>query len=193
MSGDASDELLGEGSRVRVRTRVLRQGDPIRAAGDPLRSALRDAERRFLASQTSAAVGGSPAVLSEYQTLMAELGVIDERLEEASGRRDTPYLVDRRLSALKEYGRWLARRISAEFLLVLKVQLEQELKRVIGPDGYQMFLRFEEVEDAAREIEALADDDLMARVREGALFRQILKQARLEELLGRPRQHGTGP
>ena len=193
MSGDASDELLGEGSRVRVRTRVLRQGDPIRVAAGPLRSALRDAERRFLASQTSAAVGGSPAVLSEYQTLMAELGVIDERLEEASGRRDTPYLVDRRLTALKEYCRWLARRISAEFLLVLKVQLEQELKRVIGPDGYQMFLRFEDIADVAREIEALADDELMARVHEGALFRQILKQARLEELLGRPRQHGATP
>ncbi len=191
MSGDASDDLLEGESRVRVRTRVQRQGDTIRVAGDPLRSALREAERRFLASQSSAATSGSPAVLSEYLTLMAELGVIDERLEEASGRRDNPYLADRRLTALREYCRWLARRVSTEFLLVLNVHLEQELKKIIGPDAYQMFLQFEEVADASREIEMLPDHELMARLREGTVFRDILKQVRVGDLLARSSTYGT--
>ncbi len=193
MSGDASDDLLEGGSRVRVRTRVLRQGDTIRVAGDPLRSALREAERRFLASQSAAVTSGSPAVLSEYLTLMAELGVIDERLEEAADRRDNPYLIDRRLSSLKDYCRWLARRVSTEFSLVLKVHLEQGLKKIIGPDAYQTFLQFEEVADASREIETLPDHELMARLREGTVFREILKQVRMADLLAHPRVPGDVP
>jgi hypothetical protein len=195
MSGDASDDLdmqKGE-SRVRARTRVPRQGDTIRAAGDPLRSALRETERRFLASQASAAARGSPTVLSEYLTLMAELGVIDEQLEEASARRDNSYLSDRRLNAQRDYCRWLARRVSTEFLLLLEVHLEQELKRLIAPDAYELFLRFEKIEDAAREIETLPDNDLMARVREGTVFRQILKQVRVWDLPARPQELSNKP
>lgn len=193
MTGDTGENLPGEQSRVRVRTRVVRQGDTIRVTGDPLRSALRDVERRFLASQASTATGGSPDAMSEHLALMAELGVIDQHLDEEAGRRDVPYLADRRIGALREYCHWLARRVSSEFLLVLKVRLERELKRVIGPEAYQMFLRFEEVEDAAREIETLPDSDLMAKVREGTLFRAVLEQVQLGDLLIGPRYFSVAP
>ncbi len=190
MSGDAGDEWGTEEPRVRVRTRVVRRGEMVRITTDPLRSALRDAEHRFLASQRASAAGASPDVLSEYLAILADLGAIDERLEEVSGRRDIPYLTDRRLTLLREHSRWLVRRVSTEFLLVLQVRLEQELRMMIGSEAYQMFLRFEEVEDAAREIERLSDDDLMSRLREGSLLRGILEQVRLGDVLGRARTVG---
>ena len=184
MSGDTGDQLGPEEPQVWVRTRVVRRGEALRVTTDPLRSALREAERRFLTAQRDAAGGTSPDALSEYRALLADLGAIDEGLEEASGRRDISYLTDRRLNLLKDYSSWLARRVGTEFLLVLQVRLEQELKRLIGPESYRMFLHFQEVEDVAREVEALSDQELMARVREGTLFREILGQVRLGEILG---------
>jgi hypothetical protein len=156
--------------------------------GDPLRSALRETERRFLAAHASVAARGTPTVLSEYLTLMAEVGVIDERLEEASSQRDASYMAARRVRSLRDYSRWLARRVSTEFLLLLEAHLETELKRLIGPDAYELFLRFEEVEEAAHEIGALSDDDLMARAREGTVFRRILNRVRVWELPARPQE-----
>ena len=138
MTENVSNEWAME-PRVRVRARVVREA--LRITTDPLRSALHDAERRFLAAQRDA-THGTPGALSEYLTIMTDLGTIDERLEEVADRRDVSYLTNRRLSRLKEHCRWLARRVSADFLLALQVRLEQELKEIIGPDAYQMFLRF---------------------------------------------------
>jgi hypothetical protein len=187
MTENVSNEWAME-PRVRVRARVVREA--LRITTDPLRSALNDAERRFLAAQRDA-THGAPGALSEYLTIMTDLGIIDERLEEVADRRDVSYLTNRRLSRLKEHCRWLARRVSADFLLALQVRLEQELKQIIGPEAYQMFLRFEEVEDAAGEIDRLSDDDLMVRLREGTLLRGILEQVRLGDILGRTRQAGS--
>ncbi len=170
--------------RVRVRSRVVRRDDALRPTTDPLRSALREAERRFLSLQSSAAMRASTEGLAEYLTILTDLGRIDERLQEASGRRDIPYIVDRRLTILNQYCRWLTRRVSAEFFLLLQVHLEQELKRVIAPEAYQVFLRLEEVEDAARELEKLADRELMAKLREGTLVKEVLEQVRLGDVLG---------
>ncbi|HET8679465.1 MAG TPA: hypothetical protein VFM39_05055, partial [bacterium] len=112
-----------------------------------------------------------------------------------SGRRDIPYLVDRRLTQLHDHSRWLVRRVSAVFLLILEVNLEQEFKQMIGPDAYQLFLRLEEVVDAAREIETLNDRDLMIKARDGTLLREVLEQARLGDVLGavRPTKHSLNP
>ncbi|MGQ0549320.1 MAG: hypothetical protein ACT4PY_06595 [Armatimonadota bacterium] len=164
------------------RTRVVRRSEAFRSILDPLHHALKDAERRFLALQSTAAT--STEVLGEYLGILAELGAVDERLREISGRRDIPYVVDRRATQLHDYCRWLVRRVSAVFLLILQVNLEQDFKQLIGPDAYQMFLRLEEVVDAAREIEALSDRELMTRVREGTLLREVLEQARLGDLMG---------
>jgi hypothetical protein len=180
-------------TRVKVRTRVVRRGEVVRVTTDPLRSALREAERRFLASQSSRAAGESPDVLSDYLFQLNELGRIDEALEDIGSRRDISYLTDRRLRVLADHCRWLSRRVTTEFLLVLQVHLEQELRRAIGPEAYQMFLRFEEVEGAAREIEALPDDALMMRLREGTLFRDVLAQVRLGDIVGPPRGPGPAP
>ncbi|MGH2372895.1 MAG: hypothetical protein ACRDIC_05385 [bacterium] len=172
------------------RVRVVRRADAGRITTDPLRSALRETERRFLSLQSSAAARASAEVLAEYLAILRDLGEIDEHLQEASGRRDIAYLVDRRLSILGDYCRWLTRRVSAEFFLILQVDLEQGLKRVIAPEAYQMFLRLEEVEDTAREIEMLSDRELMAKLRDGALVRDILEQIRLGDVLGEARPVG---
>ncbi len=176
MSDAESERQREEGPPVRVKTRVVRRGDAGRLTTDPLRGGLRDAERRFLSLQSSAAGGVSPEAPSEYLAILADLKVIGERLHDMSGRRDISYLTDRRLTVLNHYCLWLTRRVSAEFLLILQIQLEQELKRGIGPQAYQMYLRLEDVADAAREVEMLDDRDLMARLREGALLREILEQ-----------------
>ncbi len=168
------------------RTRVIRRSEAFRSILEPLRRTLNEAERRFLALQSAADT--STEALGEYLGILAEVGAIDERLREISGRRDIPYLVDRRLTQLHDHCRWLVRRVSAVFLLILEVNLEQEFKQMIGPDAYQLFLRLEEVVDAAREIETLSDRDLMIKARDGTLLREVLEQARLGDLLGAVRQ-----
>lgn len=190
MSGETGEQLFEGRSRVRVRARTVRWRDAGQVSTHPLRTALREVERRFLASQVTRAAGPSRELLSEYLSLLEELGGLDEQIEEALGRRDVSYLVDRRLKLLNDYCLWLARRVGAEFLLVLQVYLEQELKRAIPPEAYQMFLRFQEVEDTAREIEVLSDDIFMTRLRDGTVFRDILHQIRREDVMTRLRQYG---
>lgn len=168
------------------RTRVVRRSEAFRSILEPLRRTLNEAERRFLALQAAAAT--STEALGEYLAILAEAGTIDERLREISGRRDIPYLVDRRLTQLHDHCRWLVRRVSAVFLLILEVNLEQEFKQIIGPEAYQLFLRLEEVVDAAREIETLSDRELMTRARDGTLLREVLEQAHLGDVLGAVRQ-----
>lgn len=166
-----------DASRVRVRTRVVRRGDVIPLTTDSLQGTLREAERRFLSLQNSAMADAPPGVLSEYLAILADLRVVDGHLREMSGRRDITYSADRRLTYLNNHCRWLTRRVSAECLLVLQVQLEQEFRRVISPDAYQMFLRLEEIEDAGREIEAFSNRELMNRLHEGTLVREAVDQA----------------
>ena len=161
--------------RIRVRTRVVRRDDSIRPTTDLLRGALRDAERRFLWLQSRAAEGVRPDALAEYLVTLSDLSVIGDRLRDMSGRLDLSYLADRRLTALGNYCLWLVRRVSAEFLLILQVHLEQELKRVISTDAYRMYLHLEDVADTARELEMLDDRSLMTRLREGSM-RETLEQ-----------------
>jgi len=187
MNDMEGERRWSEGPRVRVRTRVVRRGDAvIRPSGaiDPtstaVRSSLRAAELRFLSLQSRSAEGTSPETLLEYLSILADLRVAGNRLQEMSGRRDVSYLADRRLTVLDHHCLWLTRRVSAEFLLFLQVQLEQELKRMIGPQAYQLYLRLEDVGDAAREVEMLDDHHLMGRLREGTLLREILDQVFLQ-------------
>ncbi len=190
MNVEGNERPPEEVPRVRVRSRVVRRGDAIRLTTDPLRSALREAERRFLSLQSDAAARATNEVLAEYLTILTDLATIDENLQGASGRRDIPYLVDRRLTILNDYCRWLTRRVSAEFFLILQVHLEQELKRVITLEAYRAFLRLEEVEDVAREVETLTDRELMVKLREGTLVKEVLEQIRLGDELGQARHVG---
>ncbi len=187
MSETEGERRWSEGPRVRVRTRVVRRGDAairpvgaIEPASGALRSSLRTAEHRFLSLQTRSAEGASPETLLEYLSILADLRVVGNRLQEVSGRRDISYLADRQLTVLYHHCLWLTQRVSAEFLLLLQIQLEQELKRMIGPQAYQVYLRLEDVGDAAREVEMLDDRDLMGRLREGTLLREILDQVFLQ-------------
>jgi hypothetical protein len=173
----AEEGRMSEGEqRVRVRARVVRRGDPLRPTTHLLRDDLREAERRFLLWQ-----GGGPGippvdVLAEYLEILASLKLIYNQLQELSERRDSSYLADRRLNYLQGHCVWLTRRVSTEFLLVRQLHLERELRSAISQDAYQVFLRLEDVTDASREIETLGDRDLMARLGEGTLFREILER-----------------
>jgi hypothetical protein len=161
--------------RVRIRTRVVRRDDSTRPTTDLLRGGLRDAERRFLWLQSRVAEGALPDALSGYLVTLSDLRMIGDRLRDMSGRRDLSYLADRRLTALGNYCVWLVRRVSAEFLLLQQIHLEQELKRLISADAYRMYLRLEDVADTARELEMLDDRSLMTRLREGSM-RETLEQ-----------------
>ena len=183
----SESERWSEGPRVRVRTRVVRRADaairPSASVGlmsHTVRTSLRTAEQRFLVLQSRSTEGGSSEILLEYLTLLADLRVVGNRLQEMTGRRDLSYLVDRRLTVLHHHCLWLTRRVSGEFLLLLQIQLEQELKRTIGPHAYQLYLRLEDVGDAAREVEMLDDRDLLGQLREGTLMREILDQVFLQ-------------
>lgn len=191
MSGEDSERRWHEGPRVRVRARVVRRAEPIQLTTAPLRNKLREAERRFLSLQTGAVEGAPSHALSEYLAILADLKEIGNRLLDMSGRRDVSYLVDRRLTVLNHHCVWLTRRISTEFLLMLQIQLEQELKRVISPRAYETFIRLEDVADAAHEVEMLDDRELMAKLREGTLFREILEQV-LPGEMAEPSE-GPGP
>lgn len=181
-----------EGPRVRVRRRgTIRSGtwppgEKTQVTTDPLRGALRAAERRFLALQGMSAEGRWSEALEGYQDLMAELRMIGNRLGEHVGRRDLTFLADRRLNLLQDHCLWLARRVSSALLLVLQLRLEQELKRLSGPRGYQVYLRLEDVADAAHEVEALSEHDLMARLRDGTLWGDLQDQESLPDETARP-------
>jgi hypothetical protein len=145
-------------------------------------------------TQNSASVRAPAESLVTCVAILEELGRIEGLLHEESARRDTPYLAERRLGLMREYCQWLTRRVSAEFLLVLRVQLERELRSMISPEAYQLFQRLEDIEDTAREIEATPDEELMARQREGSLFREVLDQVRLRDVVRLPlRESGREP
>jgi hypothetical protein len=154
---------------------------------DSLRSVLREAESRFLTLQATATQSDPAVVLLAYLNILADLGALAERLHEASVRRDISFVADRRLMFLSDFCRWLARRVSTEFLLILRISLEQDLKDAISPEACLKFLRLEEVEDAARDVEALSDKDLIGKLRIGTLFRDILDQISLGGVGGRAR------
>jgi hypothetical protein len=139
---------------------------------------------RFLAIQSNARTRAPSEALAGCLVVLDELRKIDGRLHNVAGRRDIPYFTERRLMLLNDYCQWLIRRVGTELLLILRVHLERELRRMISPDAYQVFERLEEVEDTARELEAGADQEIMARVRDGSLFRDILDQVRLRDVVG---------
>lgn len=175
---------LEEGPRVRVRGRLARDagGFPLRT--DSLRRALRDVESRFLVMQSGGLARSSTETLASCLTILEQLGGIHRHIQEAADRQDIPYLVERRLTLLSDHCQWLTRRVSTEFLLVLRIRLEQEFRRVVSPEAYQAFQRIRETEDAAREIEATGDLELMARLRDGTLLRGVLEQIRLRDVAG---------
>lgn len=144
-------------------------------ATDPLRRNLLDAERRFLALQGRTAYGPTVEAFAEFQAILEDLRTIGSRLVEMTGRRDASFFVERRLAILHQHCLWLARRVSAECLLLHEIRLEQALRRLISLEAYHLYLRLEDVEDAAREVEMLDDRDLMARLREGTLVSGILE------------------
>ncbi|MDR7418906.1 MAG: hypothetical protein QN178_08335 [Armatimonadota bacterium] len=182
-----------EGPRVRMRPRAVPRADADARAAASMRAVLREAESRFLALQTTATESAPAVVLSAYLNILRDLGSVAERLHEASTRRDVSFLYDRRLSFLNEHCRWLARRVSAEFLLILQVHLEQDLRDTISPEAYQKFLRLEEVEDAAMEVEGLSDKDLMGKLRIGTLFSEVLEQVDLDHMRAKPRHQPHTP
>jgi len=182
-----SERRWSEGPRVRVRSRVVRRSASVmRPSGSveltshAVRSSLRAAEVRFLLLQSRSAERPSSEILLEYLGILADLRVAGNRLQDMSGRRDLSYLTDRRLTVLHHHCIWLTRRVSAEFLLLLQVQIEQELKRAIAPETYQLYLRVQDVGDASREVETLDDRGLMCRLRDGTLLGEILDQIFLQ-------------
>lgn len=180
-----------EGARVRVRPRVVPRDDTDARAAASIRAVLREAEGRFHALQARATESEPMMALEAHLNILYDLRGVAERLHEAAQRRDISYLADRRLALLTDHCRWLARRVTAEFLLILGVYLEQDLKDTICSEGYQKFLRLEEVEDAALEVESLSDKDLMGKLQIGTILSEVLDQAGLHHLLGRLRQGPT--
>jgi len=181
MSEAESGRRWEEGPRVRVKTRVIRRGEVVRHLGetvrhptDLLRRDLREAERRFLSLPSGAAEGGSVEALSESLAILAGLRSVSDRLQEMSGRRDLSYLADRQMTVMNDHCTWLTKHVSAEFLLLLQIQLERELRRTISPEAYQLYLRLEDVGEVAREVEGLDGPELLTRLREGSLVREIL-------------------
>ncbi len=185
------NEPRGRETHVRMQPRMLRVSRFIRSTTDSLRALLREAERRFLTLQSAADEGAPSAVLSGYLKILGNLRAIDERLQEAVVRRDISYHTERKLIFLSDHCRWLTRRVSTEMLLFLQVHLERELRNSVSPEAYQVFLRLEDVTDAAREIETLSDKDLMGKLRIGTLLRDILDEAGLEDARARAHQVGA--
>jgi hypothetical protein len=171
-----------EGPRVRVRTRVVRRSDAGRPPAEGLRADLREAERRFLSLPGGASEGLSAEAMSECLAILTSLRGISDQLQEMAGRRDLSYLADRRLTVMHDHCAWLASRVSAEFLLLLQIALERELRRVISPEAYQLYLRLEDVEEVAREVEALTGPAILARLRDGTLMREMLGRVWPEQI-----------
>jgi hypothetical protein len=146
---------------------------------DPVGSALRDLERRFLESLSSSAKTAPTELEASYLGILAELREIDAGIQESMGRHDVPYFTDRRLATLADHCEWLTKRASNELMLLLQVSVERDLKRMISPEAYNLFLRLEEIETVARDIDELTGNALMERLREGTLLREILEQVRL--------------
>ena len=174
-----------EGPRVRLKPRVVRRGTRVQPAMDPIRTALRSVEQRFLDLVNVAGDDVSANTRAQYLVILGDLRVIANRIEDIADRRDLSYLTARRVNLLKHYCLWLSRRMSAEFLLMLQIQLEQEFKGLVGPQTYQTYLHLEEVADTAREINALLDNELLLRLRDGSL------RSGMVELSGPP--PGPGP
>lgn len=181
---ETSGRRWEEGPRVRVKARIIPRGDPVRAAVEALRARLADAEHRFLALLGQIGQGISRDALVECLELLAELREIAGRLHEMAGRRDISYFADLRLTALRNHCLWLVRRTSGEFLLLLQIHFEATLRRLIGPNAYQVYLRLEDVEDVAREVESMSDHDLLARLRDGTLLRENVEQMLPPDLPG---------
>jgi hypothetical protein len=181
---ETSGRRWEEGPRVRVKARVVPRGDPVRTAVEALRARLADAEHRFLALLSRIGQGISRDVLVECLEILAELREVAARLHEMAGRRDISYFADLRLTALRNHCLWLARRTSGEFLLLLQIHFEATLRRLIGPNAYQIYLRLEDVEDVAREVETMSDHDLLGRLRDGTLLRENVEQTLPADLPG---------
>jgi hypothetical protein len=190
MTSGSGEGVPEDETQVRVRTRVVRRSDSVRVTTAPIRQALQEVERRFIGVQSGRTLATSTRVLADYVRLLSELGSLHKQLGDAVGRRDISYLTDRRVSLLGDYCHWLTRRVSSEFLLVLQVLLEQELKQVMGPETYQIFLRFEEIEDAAREIETLPEGEFMTRLHDGTLVRELLELVRIGDVSGWTADYG---
>ncbi len=191
MSEAESGRRWEEGPRIRVKTRVIRRGEPVRHPTDLLRKDLREAERRFLSLPSGAAEGGSVEALSECLAILAVLRSVSDRLQEMSGRRDLSYLADRRMIVMYDHCTWLTKHVSAEFLLLLQIQLERELRRAISPEAYQLYLHLEDVGEVAREVEGLDGPELLTRLREGSLVREILGRVWPDQTLAAAEPTGT--
>jgi hypothetical protein len=166
-----------EGPRVRMRPRSAPEAEL--PALDPVGGALRDLERRFLESLSTSAQAIPTELQASYLGILAELREIDAGIQESMGRHDVPYFTDRRLGTLADHCEWLTKRVSGELMLLLQVQVERDLKRMISEEAYQLFLRLEEIETVARDLDELNGNALMERLREGTLIREILEQVRL--------------
>ncbi len=168
-----------EGPRVRVRPRSGADAGAELPILDPVGGALRDLERRFLESLPTSGEAMPAELQATYLTILAELREIDTGIQESMGRHDVPYFTDRRMVTLADHCEWLTKRVSGELMLLLQVQVERDLRRQISPQAYQLFLRLEEIETVARDLDELNGKALMERLREGTLFREILEQVRV--------------
>jgi hypothetical protein len=191
MPREEQERRWQEGPRVRVRPRPGLPAEPVRVVVGEARSALRALEQRFLALQASLETRPPADLLADCLTLLSQLKELDQRLEEVSARRDLPYGTHLRLTFLNGNCRWLTRRISTEVVLALQVHLEQRFRRLVDPQAYQLFLRLDELSDAGREIEALSDRELMSRLRDGTLVRDVLESVRLMDVVPWPPQPGS--
>jgi hypothetical protein len=160
---------------------------------DPVGGAMRDLERRFLESLSASAHTVPAEVQASYLQILAELREIDAGIQESMGRHDVPYFTDRRLCGLADHCEWLTKRVSSELMLLLQVQVERDLRQMISPEAYQLFLRLEEVEAVARDLDDLTGSTLMERLREGTLLREILEQVRLGSGTAAPAPAGDSP
>lgn len=193
MADDERGQRGDEGPRVRVRPRPGRRAQPLRTIAGEVRAGLREVEQRFLTVQAEAEARPPADVLADYLALLGRVRDLYVRLEDTSGRRDVSYGMHLRLEFLHGACRWLARRISAEVVLAMQVQLEQRFRQVVDADAYQVYLRLEELTDAGREIEALSDRELLGRLRDGTLVRDVLETLRLADVLPWRGQVGPPP
>jgi hypothetical protein len=180
MDGRRRGSYWSEGPKVRVRRKVTirsegaRPDKGTRVATEPLRGTLRALEHRFLSLQDLSAAGHWSEAVEGCATLLADLRVISSRLEEEVGRCDLTFLDDRRLSLLQDRTVWLTRRVSSAMLLAQQLLLERELKRLVEPRGYQVYLCLEDLSEVAHEVEALSGQDLMVKLRDGTLLAGFL-------------------
>ncbi len=104
--------------------------------------------------------GGEPPAMRVVGELRRVLRAVMD-LEE---RRDLTFEDIRRLQALRTRTVWLYRRVTQERLFAKKLQLEEQLKSMIPPEAYEVYLKLQACEVEEEADQAATDEELAARL-----------------------------